>query len=329
MTMEPEPLEFTSPGGDRVTWEVEVKPDTDPCERHLTLAAQGARILQRLVPRAEGQRHPYLYDLLENEARTARRLLDRLPGPYPPELPRLIGYSLDIEEPFILLWAYRGEPASAFAGHLLIDEQRAFAASLFRAVRMLSACDVVHRHITPDTVRWDGTGVQLTDLSLATPPGVPRRPVGEAPWAAPGQRTGSGTVTHGDDMWSAGMVVYHTAVVGEAADPPDLAKVPALQAMAGVFSSSPPSAADLLARLRADDPMRLAPVQHDTALEEGRAAFDRARAAKHKLAPVSDPTPEPPPPPRPPVTPVPGRGMWWAAAAVLALLVLIVVVISW
>ncbi|WP_146178367.1 hypothetical protein [Nonomuraea fuscirosea] len=284
MGMEPEPLSFNTPEGDPVTWEVEAEPWHDPFERRLTLVVQGTRLVQRRVPRAAGREREYLYDLLENEARMGARLLTRLRRDYPPELPRLLGYSLDAEEPFVLLSDRRGEPVTRFSGALLIAEQRGLQVSLFRAVRILSACGIVHRRIEPATVRWDGTTVQLTDLSHATLAGSRRLRLGEAPYASPAQREGVGVASTSDDLWSAGMVLYRTITGREVTDRPDLAAAPALQPLHDVFSGAPPTAGEVLARLRAPDPMQSIPVEQDLALEEGRAAFDRAREARRDPA---------------------------------------------
>ncbi|MGW4797284.1 hypothetical protein ACWEPC_33170 [Nonomuraea sp. NPDC004297] len=284
MVMEPEPLDFDSPEGDPVSWEVEAEPWHDPFERRLTHLASGTRLVQRRVPRAAGRDREYLYDLLENEARMGVRLLTRLHRAYPPELTRLAGHSLDEEEPFVLLYDYRGEPVSRCFGKLLINDQRALQASLVRAVRILSACDIVHRRIEPATVRWDDVTVQLTDLSHATLAGSRRLRMGEAPYACPAQRAGEGVASTADDLWSAGMVIYRTVTGREIAEVPDLSGVPALQPIGDVFSGSPPSAQEVLARLRMPDPMQAIAVERDLGLEEGRAAFDRARAARREPA---------------------------------------------
>ncbi|MGW4962988.1 hypothetical protein ACWEPL_37710 [Nonomuraea sp. NPDC004186] len=320
--MEPEPLTFFTPDGDLVTWEVEAEPDHDPFERRLTLVVPGTKIVQRRVPRAEGRDRDHLYELLENEARMGARLLTRLRRAYPVELPRLMGYSLDEEEPFVLLSDHRGEPVTRFAGSLLIAEQRALQASLFRAVRILSACDIVHRRIDPGTVRWDGTAVQLTDLSHATLAGSRRLRLGEAPYAAPDQRAGTGRASTADDLWSAGMVIYRTVTAREVADRPDLTAAPALQPIHDVFSGQPPSALEVLDRLREPDPMRSIPAEPDLRLEEGRVAFDRAHEAKREQE-VEQP---------PPVTRIeqvrqeqPQK--WWARWLPLAVLAALVVVV--
>ncbi|GAA3591855.1 hypothetical protein GCM10022419_088370 [Nonomuraea rosea] len=318
--MEPEPLAFTTPEGDPVTWEVEAEPYHDPFERRLTLVVQGTKIVQRRVPRSEGRDREHLYDLLENEARMGARLLTRLGRSYPVELPRLIGYSLDVAEPFVLLSDYRGEPVSRFSGALLIAEQRALQASLFRAVRLLSACGIVHRRIEPGTVRWDGSAVQVTDLSHATLIGARRLRLGEAPYASPAQRAGHGRAATADDLWSAGVVIYRTVTGREIADRPDLTAAPSLQPIHDVFSDGPPSAREVLARLRAPDPMQGVPDGHDLGLEEGRAAFDRARAARRE--PVAEETvtqvqPVQEQPPQP----------WWARWLPLAVLIVLVFVV--
>ncbi|GAA3683325.1 hypothetical protein GCM10022224_054860 [Nonomuraea antimicrobica] len=323
--MEPEPLTFVTPEGDEVTWEVEAEPYHDPFERRLTLVVQGARLVQRRVPRAAGREREYLYDLLENEARMGARLLARLRRAYPPELPRLMGYSMDAEEPFVLLSDRRGEPVSRHFGALLIAEQRALQASLFRAVRILAACGIVHRRIEPGTVRWDGASVLLTDLGHATLAGDRRLRLGEPPYACPAQREGTGHASSADDLWSAGMVLYRTVTGREIAGLPDFAAAPALQPIHDVFSGSPPSAQEVLNRLRVPDPMQSIPVEQDLKLEEGRAAFDQARKARRDpdavertaVHPVKEAAPQEEEPPRPP----------WARWLPLAVLVVLLVVL--
>ncbi|MGW3345842.1 hypothetical protein ACWDA3_21225 [Nonomuraea rubra] len=325
--MEPEPMDFTSPEGDPVSWEVEAEPWQNLFERRVTHLASGTKLVQRRVPRAEGRDREYLYDLLENEARIGARLLTRLRRAYPPELPRLIGYSLDEEEPFVLLYDYRGEPVSRHFGALLISEQRTLQASLFRAIRILSACDVVHRRVEPSTVRWDGTTVQLTDLSHATLIGTRRLRIGEAPYASPAQRSGEGLAATADDLWGAGMVIYRTVTGREIADLPDLSATPALQPLKDIFSDSPPSAREVLARLRVPDPMQTLAVERDLGLEEGRAAFDRAREARRDpvTAAEESSTRIQPVPPEPEDR---GRALpWWARWLPLAVLLALLIVL--
>lgn len=319
--MEPEPLSFNTPDGDPVTWEVEAEPWHDPFERRLTLVVQGTKLIQRRVPRAEGREREYLYDLLENEARMGARLLTRLRRAYPAELPRLLGYSLDADEPFVLLSDHRGEPVTRHFGSLLIAEQRALQASLFRAVRILSACGIVHRRIEPATVRWDGTVVQLTDLSHATLAGDRRLRLGEPPYASPAQRSGTGVASTSDDLWSAGMVLYRTVTGREIADLPDLAAAPALQPIHDVFSGAPPSAREVLTRLRVQDPMQSIPLEQDLGLEEGRAAFDRAREARREGVATEETVVHPVLPQTEP------RRPWWARWLPLAVLVVLLVVL--
>ncbi|MGW0810941.1 hypothetical protein [Nonomuraea sp. NPDC002799] len=318
--MEPEPLTFRTPEGDEVTWEVEAEPYHDPFERRLTLVVMGTKLVQRRVPRAEGRERDHLYDLLENEARMGARLLTRLGRAYPAELPRLMGHNLDVAEPFILLSDHRGEPVTRYSGALLTAEQRALQASLFRAVRILSACGIVHRRIEQGTVRWDGSAVQLTDLSHATLIGSHRVRLGEAPYASPAQRAGEGLASTADDLWSAGMVLYRTVTGREVADRPDLSAAPALQPIHDVFSGAPPSALEVLTRLRVPDPMAAIPAEPDVGLEEGRAAFDRAREARRETPVAKAATrvePVPAEPPRP----------WWARWLPLAVVVGLLVVL--
>ncbi|PZG42580.1 hypothetical protein C1I98_19665 [Spongiactinospora gelatinilytica] len=325
-----------------MTWEVEAEPYTDPFERRITTVVDGTRLIERRVPRSEG--HDHLYDLLENEARMGARLLALLRRGYPAELPRLIGYNLDVAEPIVLWSDHRGEPVGRYAGRLLLAEQRELAAGLFRAVRILSACGIVHRRIEPGTVRWDGAAVQLTGFGQAALVGDRRTRLGEAPYAAPAQREGHGRVAAADDLWSAAMVVYRTVTGREVSDRPDLGPVPALQPIQDVFSADPPSAAEVLARLRMPDPLQGAPVEPDPGLAEARAAFDRARRLKTGGEPVPQPVsqpvsqpvdrPEPaaPPSPEPPAAPRAWRALptrWWERRLPLfAAIVLVVLVVA-
>ncbi|MFD0478509.1 hypothetical protein ACFQ0B_67720 [Nonomuraea thailandensis] len=84
------------------------------------------------------------------------------------------------------------------------------------------------------------------------------------------------------------MVIYRTVTGREIADVPDLSATPALQPLKDVFSGSPPSAQEVLARLRVPDPMQSLAVERDLGLEEGRAAFDRAREARRDPAPAAE-----------------------------------------
>ncbi|MEW1848014.1 hypothetical protein AB0392_59505, partial [Nonomuraea angiospora] len=144
----------------------------------------------------------------------------------------------------------------------------------------------------------------------------------EAPYAAPEQRAGTGRAATADDLWSAGMVIYRTVTGREVADRPDLSAAPALQPIHDVFSGQPPSALEVLDRLREPDPMRSIPAEPDLRLEEGRVAFDRAHEAKREPE-VEQPSPVtrieqvPQEPPR----------KWWARWLPLAVLAALVVVV--
>lgn len=330
-------------------------------ELEVETAEDGAaplRLTQRSVPRAAGAREPGLYDRLEQEVRIALALRRRFAqAGHPRELARVFGYDLDGDEPFVLFEAFRGDPASHVAGRLVLDELRAFQTGLLRGVRILEQVGVVHRGITPDSVRWDGSGVQLTCFDLAMLAGRRRTPAGRRPWAAPQQRMGKGWAESRDDVWSAGMVIYHvaTATPADALDrAPDLsAAEPRTRALlAGVFGERAvdrPAPAELLERLGAVDPLPPPEEAPDPLFEIGGHRFDEMMRQKWgnsyvpprvPVDPVGrdadEPAPEPAPvtrPSAPPPEPAPAasggpRSITVAALVVVAVLALALIVMG-
>ena len=324
-------LEFTDPAGQRLTWQVRPRatvgeqPGPLPT-RLLVSVASGHSVLQRSVPergRADGSR---LYDLLENEVWAGIRLARRYPGQYPAELVRLVGYDLDVAEPFLLLAKPRGEPCSRFAGRLRLDPLQAFQAGLFRSLLLLAEAGLVHGNLSPDSIRWDEAGslVQVDGLGWAAGVGESRRAHGRTSWASPQQRAGRGTVSPADDVWSAGMVVFYIATgrdVSGLTGPPDLAnRGAALRGvLADVFADSPagrPDAAGLLHRVGAPAAVPAGPAADD-GLAEGRREFDRVLREKW-------PPPDTAAPPGSPRRRVPRR----IAVAAVAVTVVVVAVLA-
>ncbi|MEU7227761.1 hypothetical protein [Streptomyces chrestomyceticus] len=206
-------------------------------------------------------------------------------APYHQLFARLGGYHLDVREPFVFYEPARGRPLAALAGRATVKEQERIRSELVLAVRLLEAVGVVHRGLTPHSVRWDGRHVRLPEPCLATRAGHPREALGEAPWAPPEQRAGHGTADPRDDLWSVAQLMYHlvTGREGEPGGPPrDLARLPSLGVLATAFA---PRAAErghpveVLRMLNRQDPLRSRPLPADS-LEPGRRAFDEELARK-------------------------------------------------
>jgi hypothetical protein len=317
-------LTFLDPSGETRTWQVrhdgEVAAGAAGLRsRRLLTVAGGHSIVQRWAPAVRAGGQPG-YGLLENEVRAGVRLAARYPVQYPPELPRLIGYDLDVAEPFVLLAPPRGEPCTAVAGRLHLDPLRAFQVGLFRGVLLLAEAGLAHGQLSPENVRWDQAAeqVQLDGFSWCTAIGEPRPPGPAGACASPQQRAGAGAALAADDVWSAGLVVYQVATgrdVSSQAGPPELASRGAAlrSVLAGVFTESPadrPTAADLLRRL-GHRPLVPTGPDETAGLAEGRQEFDRLLREKW-----------PPPNAFPPRRPPPGRWRTVALAALVGCLLL-------
>ncbi|MFE2755296.1 hypothetical protein ACFXGA_25165 [Actinosynnema sp. NPDC059335] len=272
-------------------------PTGSPLAVRPLVTTDGRRLVQKSVPRAEGQPDDDLYDRLDREIRAGARLARRFAGlPYPTGLSELVGYDIDVEEPYVLLAHYRGEPVAGQAGRLLTHQQHRFEVGLLHALRELEAAKVVHGDISPRTVWWDGDDVQLVGFEHAVLVGEPRvRNVG-SPTGSPQQRAGDGPADVRDDLWSAGAVVLHvvTGDVGATPDP-HAAGDALVDLLAGVFAPTPgerPHPVELLDRLAVAD--RVPPRADRTAVAFGqaRAKFDEVLVAKR---PGRDaPAPAPP-----------------------------------
>lgn len=248
------------------------------------------------------------YERLDNEILAGLRLARiavRVGGQsaYPPQVTRLVGYEPDYAEPFALLLPPIGGPVGEVGRRMLPAEQTRFQVSLLEGVRWLAAAGIAHRCLSPDTVRWDRASqqVQISDFGYATVAGVPRTVCGVAPWAVPEQRPQrlAGRVDERDDVWSASQIIFYV-VSGEVLTGfSHLASMPALDGLLRDVLTAPekrPTAVDLLGRLQAQDPMP-AVIAPDP-LEQGRARFRAADAAKReRLNPRPDQSAAPPPPP--------------------------------
>lgn len=113
MTEPPSPsvrVRCRRPLGAREDIEVIIKGDADHSPAGLparTVIVDGIERLQKWVPRDR----PELFGRLDREVRAGVRFAQVYKDlPYPWELPRLVAYDVDGEEPFALLEPYRGVP---------------------------------------------------------------------------------------------------------------------------------------------------------------------------------------------------------------------------
>jgi len=173
--------------------------------RPVTRVDDETTYLQRTAdPRVSGSR-----DRLINEIQIGLHLIRCFEAAYPRRLARLVAYNLDSDEPFVL-FAQRGVPVAQFQGKI-VTEGSGLEVSMLRALRLLENAGVVHHNITPTTVLWDGTDVQLTDFRVARLVGEPygtEQPARK--WSAPEARDPRATADPAADLWSAGCVLVST-----------------------------------------------------------------------------------------------------------------------
>ena len=251
--------------------------------RHVETESQ-QRLVQKYVPRGAGGDDPR-HERLDREIRALTRLAQVF-GPYAPdEIVRLFGYNTDVEEPYVLLEDYRGQPAPMAVRHFTPQDRHQFQAGLARALQHTAAAHVVHGAVRLDRLLWDGNRVQLTDFESAERAGEPRRAGGTFPARSREQVAGSGTAHPNDDVWGAGLVMRET-VLGPHRGPgePDLSNDPERirVLLGGVFAARAeerPSAETLLQRLRVHSQVDTAPDLEES-LREGRQQFEIASARK-------------------------------------------------
>lgn len=122
------------------------------------------RLIRKSVPVSVGDANPWYYDHLDQEVLAGMTLAELYPHSYPRELARLVGYNLDIREPYALFEPYRGEPLSKQGHSLLVSERLELTTSLLRTLQLLHEAGLEHGNIIAESVYWDGQAVQLVDF---------------------------------------------------------------------------------------------------------------------------------------------------------------------
>lgn len=247
------------------------------------LVKVGGRVyVRKYVSRAAGARNPRLYDLLDREIRAGTRIAQVYPDRHPPELPHLVAYNIDADEPFVLFLDYTGEPAVSQVSRLDEVQRKRFEHGLLRAVQLASAAHVVHGAVSMDTVRWGNGQLQLVDFESAERVGEPRH-------------AGRGVTDERDDLWGTGHLIRQlhlgAAPADRTRDPQRLREL-----LDPVFNYPPeqwPTVAHLLVAVRADNHLPLA-VNPESGLARGHSLFDRVSDRK-RGGPVAPPPPPPPP----------------------------------
>ncbi|WP_107053085.1 hypothetical protein [Streptomyces sp. NRRL S-337] len=262
--------------------------------RNGLLDDEGQQCVQVRLTAADAA-NPAARALLDAEAGTALRLHRVLDDPEHAALfPQIIGYELDTTEPFLLYAAPRGT-AAARTHVMSASDQRVFARDLLRALCLLDGQGLVLRGISPATVLWDGTSVQLWGLEGVAHIGRPRTRWGRAPYCPPEQRRGEGFVDSRDAVWSAAQVLYQlvTGRPGPAdRAPDDLAAHRVLaETLRGAFAPraadrpTPAGLLDLLAPGAARQLTLTGPA--DDEYRPDREAFDQALRLKRQ-APAAE-----------------------------------------
>ncbi|MGW8375255.1 hypothetical protein [Streptomyces sp. ODS28] len=290
-------LEFFTPRGEVIRLAAEFGqdrhvPGREPVSARYVAMGEGWRVLQYRLPLPARKDHR-ARDALEREARAALAI-ERAYGSevYADVFTRLVGHNLDASEPFLLYAAAPAtgtEPLARHTGRLSVEQLRAVMGQLTLAVHLLSNIGFVHRALTPDTVLWDGKKVRVGEPHAAVHTGAPREAFGQAPWAAPEQRRGTGAADSRDDVWSVAQVTYHLLAgrPGDGAGPPsDLDGYRQLAAFrdSGAFAAGAEGrshAIDVLRLLNRSDPLGGVSRPADP-LDAGREEFDRLLAAKRR-----------------------------------------------
>ncbi|MEV6599752.1 hypothetical protein AB0M36_23260 [Actinoplanes sp. NPDC051346] len=295
-------LEFHTPQGTSGTVIAEGGPWTAPgpglAERPLYASDGSTLMVQRAVTADGGRIDGTAHRMLQNEIRAALRVGRRHGAAHPDCLPRLVGYDLDAESPYLLCPPVAGRPVAGLAGQLLLGQRHGFQTALFRALVLLSEAEVVHAGLRPEVVHWDGRQVRLTGFGRSAAVGESYREDVASLWMPPAAVRDAVADPH-DDVWAAGLVVAHVVTGLPVEQLAGGAGVPAESALAslldGVFRADPrrrPGAAQILRRL-GDQSRAEAAALDDAALDAGRAAFDAERAKKAG-PPAPAPAAEPP-----------------------------------
>jgi hypothetical protein len=293
-------LDFVAANGARVRSPARLGPDGDGAGdvrvRNAVLGGRYTMIQRRLAGR-DAER-PQARAALEREVSAALQLVRVAGGSGP--FPDLVGYDVDVGEPFVLYRTPRGRPLAELARVLPLTQWRSVGACLVSALRLYELAGLAHADLMPNSVHWDGNDIQLGPPWSAASIGSPRRPSGVPPWASPEVREGRGAVDIRDDLWSAAQLLYYllSGQPGAANGPPaDLALKPVLE----------PVLRDLFKPLAADRPSTLDVLRAMSwperaaqggpgldPLAEGRRAFEEARDRKRG---IRDPSYQPPGPP--------------------------------
>lgn len=296
-------LGFSTPAGRRHITRVRFGPESrrdpqlPPLIRNALLddRGQGQRCVQVRLSAADAT-EPAARALLDTEAGTALRLHRLVDGTeFAPLFPRLIGYELDTDEPFLLYDPPRG--ATAAKTHVMSStDQRVLARDLMLALCLLDGQGLVPRGISPANVLWDGTSLQLWGLEGVTDVGRPRSAWGRAPYSSPEQRQGEGVTDSRDAVWSAAQVLYRlvTGRPGHAdRAPADLGEHRVLaETLRDAFApraTGRPTPAQLLDLLSPGGSGRAALLAPPDETQQDRQVFEQALRAKRQ-APVAPST---------------------------------------
>jgi hypothetical protein len=177
--------------------------------------SQGAPVVQKLAHNGR-----VAAVCLEREVSIGRTLIRRIgKSAYPEYLSRLVGYNpgKSEESGFIAPYAvftYQQDSLADLSGELPLRPELfwSIAKGLVTALCYAQAAQVVHRNIRMETVRWDGTTVQLADFGHAVPEWELNPPrFGEAPWDPPEQCAGIGPASCRDDSYAVALLLARLA----------------------------------------------------------------------------------------------------------------------